>query len=233
VFGLHVSTDHETGLVGFRAGCDYAGVLNFTVAITGRGGHCASPLDTVNPITCAAAAIGRLQALTDVQPALLQRGTVVSVGTIGGGMRNNIVPDEAVFSGTIRTHSKRIEAAVKRRVGRIVAEVARAQGAEAAIAFEVSYPPTWNDPRLTRRMHEALCGVLGPDRVITRANPIYFAEDFAYYQQKAPGLYAHLGVRPAGRKTVPGIHSARFNPDEEAMKTGMLAHVAFALEILG
>ena len=234
VFGLHVSTDHETGQIGLRAGCDYAGVLNFAVTVVGRGGHCAAPQATINPIACAAAMIARLQELTHLQGSSARDGgAVVSVGTFEAGTRSNIVPDEAVFTGTIRTHSKRREALIKRRVERIVADAARAHRAKAAIAFELSYPPTNNDLRLSERMQGALRGLLGSRRVIVRPSPIYYAEDFAYYQQKAPGLYAHLGVRPPGQRVVPGIHNARFNPDEEAMKTGILAHVAFALEILG
>jgi amidohydrolase len=233
VFGLHVSTDHTTGQIGLRSGSDYAGVLNFTITITGRGGHAASPRETVNPIVCAGVIIGKLQSLTDLRPAGSQPGIVVSVGTLQAGTRNNIVPDEAVFQGTVRTHSKRTEAIVKRHIERIVARETRSHKTSAAVEFAAAYPPTWNDRRLTVRMSKSFGELIGKDLVIVREKPIFFAEDFAYYQEKTPGLFVHLGVRPAGTKNVPGIHSARFKPDEKAIGTGILAHVAFVLEIAG
>jgi amidohydrolase len=229
VFGLHADPDHSAGQIGLIAGADLAGVLNFSVAVRGRGGHAAIPQDTVNPIVCAAAMISGLHLLTNSKS-----GAVLSVGTIASGIRSNIIPDEAVFAGTIRTHARSMEENLRRQVRKTVAAAARAFGAEAAVTFESSYPPTWNDPRLARRISAALTKTLGRGNVIKRRHPIFYAEDFSYYQQRAPGLFAHLGVRPRGSKrSVAGLHSAAFSPDEESMKTGMLAHAAFVMEMLG
>ena len=86
---------------------------------------------------------------------------------------------------------------------------------------------------MTGRFASAFSSIAGENKLIYRTEPSMYAEDFSYYQEKAPGVFIHLGVRPERKKTTGyGIHSSRFNPDEAAIKTGIAAHVAFALEIL-
>ena len=74
---------------------------------------------------------------------------------------------------------------------------------------------------------------LGKRKVIERKTPVFYAEDFAYYEQLVPGIYAYLGVRPKSEKHVPGLHNPRFTPESEALKTGMMAHVLFTLGVCG
>jgi amidohydrolase len=231
VFGLHVNPEHPSGIVGLKSGPDYAGVVDFDVVVKGRGGHAAMPQNAKDPLASAAAAIAELKNLvkTECGP---RDPSVVTVGTMSAGTKNNIIPNEAFFGGTIRALSDTRLSFLMRRVLAIVQATARSQKARATITFEKSYPPGNNDPAMTRNAFRVLTKLLGKKKVVWRKAPTMLAEDFAYFQRKAPGVYAHLGVRPAGRKNVPGIHTPNFIPDERAMIVGIAVHAALAIDIL-
>lgn len=231
VFGLHVSADHPVGSIGLHAGSECTGVLAFDVLVKGRGGHGAMPETTIDPIVCAASMIMELQTLISREYPPFEPA-VLTVGTFAAGTKRNIIPDQAHFQGTIRTFSVELQKGLRRRVSEMLKAIASSYRAQAEIGFIEGYPPGYNDPSLTVWFTEHLSTAVGKRAVITRSAPVMFAEDFAYYQQKAPGVFVHLGVRPKGKQQVPGIHSSRFLPDEEAMKTGMLAHCLFAIEQL-
>jgi amidohydrolase len=231
VFGLHVSTDHVTGQLGLKPGPDYSGVLDFDVRVKGSGGHGATPHKTVDPIVCSCAMIMQLQTLIS-RESPPHEPAVLTVGSIHAGTRHNIIPDDAVFSGTIRTFSGAHQDLLRRRVAQVVAAVGKSFNARGSVVFSKSYPPGHNDENLTKQAALALKRLLGPASVVLRKTPTMFAEDFAYYQQKAPGLYVHLGVRHPGKKTLTGIHCARFLPDERALRTGIAVHAGLAIDIL-
>ncbi|MGB7568028.1 MAG: amidohydrolase, partial [Chitinivibrionales bacterium] len=231
VFGLHVSTDHATGRVGLKPGGDYSGVLDFDVRVKGIGGHGATPHKTVDPIVCSCAMIMQLQTLISRESPSFEPA-VLTVGSIHAGTRHNIISDEAAFFGTIRTFSDAHQNFLKRRVAEVVAAVGKSFKAHGSVSFTKSYPPGHNDENITKNAADALSKLLGPRNVVLRKTPTMFAEDFAYYQRKAPGLYVHLGVRRPGSKNAAGIHSARFLPDERALRTGIAVHAGLAIDIL-
>jgi amidohydrolase len=232
VFGLHVSSEHSTGQVGLKAGSECSGELVFDVLVKGKGGHGAAPHATVDPIVCASSMILDLQTLISrecpaVEPAVL------TVGAIHSGTKHNIIPDEAVFLGTIRTFSVSLQRLLKKRVAQCLATTARSFRAQVETIFHDSYPAGFNDPALAARAQEVLTAFLGKRNVVVRKYPTMFSEDFTYYQQKVPGLYLHLGVRRPGLKKMPGIHSATFLPDERALQTAMTVHTALCIDMLG
>ena len=231
VFGLHVSTDHAVGQVGIKSGSDYAGVLDFDICVKGIGGHGATPHKTVDPIVCACAMIMQMQTLISRESPTYEP-SILTVGSIHAGTKHNIIPDEALFIGTIRTFSESHQEFLRRRVSEIITSVGRSFRANTVVSFEKSYPPGFNDEALTKRAENALIGLLGRSNVVSRTVPTLYAEDFAYYQQKAPGLYLHLGVRDPAKKNVAGIHSAHFLPDERAIRTGIAVHAGLAIDIL-
>lgn len=233
VFGLHVSTDHTTGSVGLRSGIDYAGLLGFEANINGKGGHGATPEATIDPIVAAASMISQLQALVSRETSPFTPA-VLTVGTIHAGSRRNIIPDSATFQGTVRCHSRATLDHIEQRIGKMLSATAGAFRASLTCSFEKSYPPSFNDPHITAQYAAAITNYLGNKKVIIRENPTMLAEDFAYYQEKTPGLYIHLGVRQPGKNRFNGwsIHSAQFQPDEAAIATGIGSHVIFALDQL-
>jgi len=220
VFGLHVSSDHTVGQVGIKPGPECAGVLTFDAVVRGRGGHGAFPDKAIDPVVCVASIIMNLQTLVsrECRPG---EPAVCTIGKVTAGTTRNIIADEARFSGTVRTFSRELQQTLKQRIQTIITRTAASFRATADVSFTPSYPAGYNDPALTTRVHSILAKSLGKNNVIQRTSPVMFAEDFAYYQQKTPGVYLHLGVRPKNRKQQPGIHSAMFSPDEQAIKTGM------------
>ena len=232
VFGLHVSADHKCGHIGIKPGSDYAGALNFDITITGRGGHGATPEKAVDPITCAASIITQLQTLISREKPSTEPG-VLTIGCVRAGNRRNIIPDTAVLQGTLRTYSDELQDMLARRIKEQTAAAAKAFGASARVVFEKSYPSGYNSPELADKFRERMKSFLGEGCVIDRTAPTMYAEDFARYQQIAPGLYVYLGVVPQNKKKIEEIHSPRFLPDEGAVETGIAAHVVFALDILG
>jgi amidohydrolase len=231
VFGLHVTTDHASGIVGVKPGRDYAGVTDFKVTITGKGAHGATPHLAIDPIVCSCAAITELQAIVSRECPPLEP-SIVTVGSLHAGTKNNIIPDQAQFNGTIRAFSDKHLAMIERRIREMISGVARSFHASAKVVFDRSYPPGFNNEVLSRQAIIVLGNLLGEHCVQVRSEPVLVADDFVYFQKKAPGLYLHLGVGRPGRKNQPGIHSARFLPDERSLKTGIAALSGLAIDIL-
>jgi amidohydrolase len=231
VFGLHVNPQHACGTVGLKWGPDYAGVVDFNVVVKVKGGHGAEPDTTPDPIVCCCAMIQQLQTLVSRESAPGDT-SVVTVGTIHAGTKQNIIPTEARFSGTIRALTEEHLGFLKKRLGEVIHAVARSFRAGAEISFEKAYPPGYNDPALTSRAQAALNNVFGARNVVIRTVPTMLAEDFAYFQKRAPGVYVHLGVRPGQKKHVPGIHTPDFSPQEGAIIFGIAVHAALAIDIL-
>ncbi len=231
VFGLHVSTDHACGTVGLKSGPDYAGVVDFEVVVKVKGGHGAAPETTADPIVCSCAIIAQLQTLVS-RESPSHEPCVVTVGTFHSGTKQNIIPTEAKFSGTIRALSDAHLEFLRVRLGEIVLAIAASYKAQVAVRYEKAYPPGYNDPALTQKAKQVLSKTLGEKKVHMREAPVMLAEDFAYYQKKVPGVYVHLGVRPLQKKSVPGIHTPFFVPCESAILTGIAVHVSLATDIL-
>lgn len=231
IFGLHVNNEHPTGIIGLREGVDYAGILAFDVVVKGKGGHGAYPEKTVDPICCAAFMITQLQTLISREKNSFTPA-VLSIGKFQGGTLRNIIPDQVEFQGTIRCHSKATLAQIASRISEMLQAAAGSFRASVEITFQSSYPPTVNDPELTQRFATTFSKFNLKNAVEVRANPTMLAEDFGFYQEKIPGLFIHLGVND-GKNGRLGIHTSRFNPDENAIKTGILAHCTFVFEMLG
>jgi amidohydrolase len=231
VFGLHVNPEHLCGVVGIKAGPDYAGIADFDVRVKGRGAHGAMPEKAIDPIVCASAMILALGRLARKESSL-RRPCIVTVGKISAGTKHNIIPDEARFGGTIRALSDGQLLSLMTGVKKAVLSTARLHGARAEVHFDKAYPPGYNDPAASSRAFAALSSVLGKRYVVQRTRPTMLAEDFSSFQRRVPGVYVHLGVRPSGKKNVPGIHTPNFNPDERAILTGIAVHTALAIDIL-
>jgi amidohydrolase len=183
----------------------------------------------VDPIVVAAQIVLGLQTIVSRQVNLTSAPAVISIGQIEGGNRSNIIPDLVRLVGTIRTFDPAMRLSIHERVRRTAEGIAAATGAQAEIAISDGNPITFNDRDLTARMAGTLRRIAaGPFTADT--DPQTTSEDFAYFQQKIPGVYFFLGVAPKGAdpaKVEPN-HSPRFNPDEGALLTGVraLAHLA-------
>jgi metal-dependent amidase/aminoacylase/carboxypeptidase family protein len=160
---------------------------------------------------------------------------VVTVGRINGGVRSNIVPEEAELIGTLRALRPSDRALIHERVRTIAENVGEAMGAtvDVTIPYTMSYPVTYNDTALTRRMVPVLERVAGADHVRVLP-PETGAEDFSFFAEKVPGFYFTLGGRPADitKAEAADHHTPDFFVDESALKLGVRAMTALAVEYL-
>ncbi len=243
ILALHVRSDLPVGVIGFHAGPAFANVASVDVRVYGRGGHGSTPHLTVDPIVIAARIVLVLQTVVareidPIEPA------VVTVGSIHGGTKHNIIPDTVDLQLTVRSYSdetrKRLLDGIRRNV------LAEAAGAGAPkppdITIGESTPATVNDPDLVRRTVAALKSSLGEDRVI-EVPPVMGSEDFTYYGREGiPAFMFNLGTiapdrieesrRPGGRP-LPSLHSSQYAPEREgSIRSGVRAALVAVLALL-
>ena len=227
VFGLHVTSRYPVGEIAYRPGPMMAAVDSFTIKVEGKQTHGAYPWLGVDPIVVASQIVLGLQTIPSRQLDVSLAPAVVTVGSIHGGVRNNIIPDEVVMLGTIRSLDAHMREQIHQRIRRTAEDTATAGGAKALVTIEPGYPITNNDPALTERMAPTLRRMT-PDVLVV--NPTLGAEDFSFFQEKVPGLFFWLGTRPTNQtaEDAASNHSPKFFVDESGLALGVraMSHVA-------
>ena len=228
VFGLHIDGDLESGVLAFRGGPAMAAPDTFVIKITGRGGHGAYPHNTIDPIYIAAQLLIALQGVSGrmidpVQPI------VISVGSIHSGTKENIIPDQAILHGTIRTVDEATRKRAKAKVTEVAKGVSRAFGAKAEVEFEKdAYPVLVNDEEVTEKAKKIL-GKL-PGAKVKRKELQLGGEDFSRFLHEAPGTFYFLGTKNPAKGCIYPNHSPRFKVDEEVLKLGSASLAQLAME---
>lgn len=230
VMGLHVSPYLDLGTVGVRPGFMYAGVEDFKFTITGRGGHAARPDACIDPIVCGGHIIVALQTIVSRRFSPLTPA-VVTIGSVHGGNKHNIIPDTMTIEGTIRADTMDNMHTLRTRLKDIAGATAAAHDCRCDMEIIKGYMPLINDLEATEIIRQAATEALGVDRVVTLPKPTMSAEDFAYYLQKAPGSFINLGVRKP-QETCHALHTAGFVLEEDALYYGICAEVASTLAFL-
>ncbi len=223
---IHVSDDLPSGVIGLREGPAMGGCDDFTIVVRGRGGHGSAPHTGVDAILVATAMVQSLQSLVSREQDPLDP-LVVSVGTIHGGYRENIIADRVEMTGTIRSLTATTRQRAVTRVREIVEQVAHLNRAEVELTIEAGYPPAFADIAWTRQVKQILERELGSDYVTDIAQPTLGVEDFAYVAEKVQATILNLGIVGEGFTT--GLHSAGLLIDEKALRYGAAAFAAVAL----
>jgi amidohydrolase len=222
---LHVDTRLPTGSIGFTAGVCNAAADEFYITIDGVGGHAASPHTATDTIPCAAAAVLALQniAARESDPF---KTVVVTIGTIEGGYRHNIIADRVKLGGTFRSQDPEVRAGLERKARRILDGIASAYGCRASLEVIYGYPPVVNDAVLA----ESFRSYLAQTSTLSVETPpaTMGGEDFAYFAERAPGLMVRLGVRSERAGSIHPGHSPQFRLDEDGLAFGVETLVAFA-----
>jgi amidohydrolase len=225
VVGQHVDPSVPLGQFGWKIGPAMAAADTFRLRVRGRGGHASTPNQGPDAILVASEIVSGLQALVSRVRDPFDP-VVVSVGSIHGGTRHNILPDEVRLEGTVRTLRAEtrdlIEITLKRRVRAIAASL----GARVSIQYVRGYPALVNPPAATRAVVRALEVEFGREQVVEIDRPLMGAEDFSRYMERVPGTFLRLGVGVAGRPA--SLHSATFAPDDRALVLGAAALAAAA-----
>jgi amidohydrolase len=241
---VHDSSDLPAGKVYFVPGYGMAAVDSVDVTIFGRGGHGAMPHTTVDPVVIAARTILSIQTLVSREKDPLEPA-VVTVGSIHGGTKYNIIPDEVKLQLTVRSFSPEVRKLLKEGIERIAkAEAAAARAPkEPVVKFSEPQDATYNDPAITRRVAAAIGKQIGPENV-AEGKPAMVAEDFGEFGKAAgvPSVLLRVGaVEPAkyaaamkSGAALPSLHSSGFAPDRErTIKMAATALTVSALELLG
>jgi amidohydrolase len=231
IYGLHVDPTLDAGQAGWASGPIFAGSDRFTLEVAGHRTHGAAPHTGLDPIPIAAELIQALQLVVSRQTDA-RDAKVLTIGSIHGGNRFNIVAEGVTMEGTLRTLSRATREDVIARMQRTVEGVAKAGGTTAALAFDAdANPPTRNDAALTRASVPSLRRVFG-DAGTLEVPPQMLAEDFALFAEKVPGFYFKLGVRNVERGIVAMNHTEEFDLDEAALPLGAHALATLAWDFL-
>jgi amidohydrolase len=223
-FGLHIQSLVPLGTINYRPGAFMASPAGFTIKVKGKQAHGATPWDGVDPIVVASQIVLGLQTIVSRQTELTKLPAVLTIGTLHAGIRNNIIPEEAIMTGTTRTFDLEMQKILHEKIKLTATQIAESAGATAEVTLGASYPPTINDPALTEKMVPSLRKAAGEKNVFL-VNPVTMGEDFSIYQQSVPGLFFFLGgYNPEAKfETQPVHHTPDFMIDERAFKLGVKA----------
>jgi hippurate hydrolase len=228
-FALHVSPNIPSGQFAGRGGPLLAAADRFEILVTGQGGHASQPHQAIDPIPVACELVGAIQAMvTRTIPAF--DPVVVTVARIEAGTTNNIIPEQAIIEGTIRSFSESSRTLAHEGLRRLAAHLPPAHRASASIDIIPGFPVTLCDGRAVALAEEVAGELYGDGAWRTLPEPVMGAEDFAYVLQKVPGAMVFLGATPQGGdfRSCCALHSNRMVLDETVMSRGVAMHCAYA-----
>jgi hippurate hydrolase len=215
VYGMHNMPGIPVGHFAIRPGPMMAAADRFSITIRGKGGHAARPHDTIDPVVVASHVVMALQTIASRNVDPLD-SAVVSVCSVRAGEAFNVIPQEAVLLGTVRTLKEEIRDTCEARIHSIVDNVCAAFGAQATIAYHRGYPVTFNDPDRTEFMTGVARQVAGEKGVDTEVPPLMGAEDFSYMLLERPGAYIFVGNGDTA-----GVHHPAYDFNDEAAPYGV------------
>jgi amidohydrolase len=218
VFGLHLWSELPLGKIGVTAGPAMASADEFEIRVLGRGGHAAFPQNTVDAVVVGSHLVTALQTLISRNADPMQT-SVLTVGSFQAGSAFNIIAEEAVLRGTLRTFDPNLRAHLVRRLRETAEGVTGAFGAQVDFRFLPHYPPTVNDPAMAEFTAEIAAGVVGAENVV-RDLVMMGAEDFSFFLRRRPGCFFFVGAGSPERGCGHPHHSPRFDFDEDALPIG-------------
>ncbi|MGZ5047433.1 MAG: amidohydrolase [Usitatibacter sp.] len=233
IFGLHVTSNHPVGMLGYRSGPLMASSDELRVFVRGTQTHAAMPWRGVDPIVVGSQIVMGLQTIVSRPADITKEPSVVTIGVFDGGVRKNIIPDQVRMEGTIRAFDEAQRDDIHGHVKRITEMIAAAGGAQATVQIERGYDVTVNDPGLTAWALPTLARVAGEGNVGV-VDKVCGAEDFSFFQKAVPGVFLRVGCRPAGqdlRDAAPN-HSPRFFVDEGCLALGVKTLAALSVDWL-
>ena len=222
LFALHVWPVYETGKIVMRPGVLMGASDRIFLTVHGQTAHGSRPDQGIDAIAAAAHIITGLQGIISRSVSPLD-AAVITIGTIQGGYRYNVIPDTVRLEGTVRTLRAEVQDMMPVLIARTAKGIAEALSASCDVEYVKGYPPLLNDPELT----ELACGSvrknLGDDALIIADQPELGAEDFAFFARERPAVMAWLGCRPhdVNVNDMPKLHNTKFCPDEECFKYGI------------
>ena len=213
IYGMHNVPGLSTGCLSIGEGPKLAAADNFLVKINGKGSHGAMPSNSIDPILCASSVVQSLQQIVS-RNSVPQETLVVTVASIHSGDANNVIPNSASISGTIRYYNNTIGDLAKKRFCEIVINVCKAHNASAEIEYKKGYPPTINHKKESLFAFEVAKEIVGASASEAQ-KPMMGSEDFSYFLQKVPGAFAWIG-----NGNSESLHNPRYDFNDEILPIG-------------
>ena len=226
-YGLHLFSQLETGILGFREGPFYASSDSIEIKITGFGGHGAAPHLSIDPILVAAEFVASVQKVVSRQIDPLEPA-VVTIGAFHGGTTHNVIPSAVTLMGTVRAFDRGVREKMAERIERVLKGVCDASGATYAFDYLWRYPVTSNDAAQTQYVRALAERTIGAERVVTSEKHMG-AEDFSFFAERVPASYFVLGCSGDPTTSFPH-HHGKFDIDEAALATGVRIMTALAFD---
>jgi amidohydrolase len=218
ILGLHIDPARPVGSIAVRSGIITADCDEIEVHIRGRGGHASRPHETIDPIAAAAQLISSIyQAIPRVISP--HEPVVVTIGSIHGGGNYNVIPDQVLLGGTLRSLGSQTRGKITGHIRQTAAAIAAVTGTKIDIRFRPGPPSVYNDPHLTELVRLCARELLTEDQLQRIGPPSMGGEDFANYLADVPGCMFRLGCAPEG-ETAPPLHSPEFDLDERCLGIG-------------
>jgi amidohydrolase len=226
-YGLHLSSAHPVGQLGFREGVFYASSDSIEITIEGKGGHGAAPHLSIDPVYVASQFVVAVQQVVSRQIDPIEPA-VVTIGAINGGTTHNVIPSRVRLLGTVRAFDPGVRARMSERIERVLRGVCESSGATYDYEYLWRYPVTSNDVEQTRYVRALAERAAGSDRVAD-VPKLMGAEDFSFFAERVPACFFSLGSNGGPNSAFPH-HHARFDIDESALATGVRMMTALALD---
>ncbi len=233
MFGLHINSQTESGVIKYRSGGMMAASDWFTIKVKGKGSHGSQPWLAIDPVVVSAQIITGLQNIISRQIDLTKNPAVLSVCIVNGGVRANIIPEVVELTGTMRTFDKESQKEIQARIKATAKGIAEASGASAEVTISNKTLVTYNDPALTEKMLPTLMRVAGEKNVI-EMNPVTGAEDYSFFAEKVPAIFFYLGGMKKGQDPATAFphHTADFVIDESGFKLGVEAFCSLVFDYM-
>ena len=233
MLGQHVWPNVPYGKMAIRNGAMMASSDRFFITVHGKASHGSAPENGIDAITISAQIISALQTIVSRNVSPLD-SAVVTIGTIHGGNRYNVIADTVVMEGTCRNLNPRVRRTMPDRIGNIARQIADSMGGRTEFSYVFGYSPTVNDPQAFELVADTIKEVMGEENLVIPPNSALGGEDFSFYGEKTPSCFIWLGTTEPGTapEDVIPIHNGALNPIEDAMTNGMTVMVTAALKYL-
>jgi amidohydrolase len=232
VFGIHIESKYDLGKIYYKPASFMASSDWFTIKIKGKQSHGAYPWNSIDPIVVSAEIIQALQTIVSRNIDITKAPVIVSVGKITAGVRSNIIPEEALLEGTIRTLDEESKSLTHKRIQQIAKGIAEANGAIAEVTIDEKTLVTYNDPALVAKSLPSLQKAAGGVDNVLLTEWVTGAEDFSYYSKKAPAFFFYLGARDPKftKENAPDHHTPDFYINDSKLDVGVKAFVHLVLD---
>lgn len=230
VWGIHTLASLPTGRISVNEGVRMSGPAGFRIHIRGNGGHGSRPDEAVDPIQCAVQIYNHLMTIRNqlIDPTEL---FVLSICEFHAGSAPNIIPEEAILSGTLRFFSYDVERKAREAIYHVTKTVSEANYCSAEVHYDGPGAPVINDLNLSKMAYRAIKRAIGREALID-APPWLASETMSRYTSKYPGVFAFLGIQNEDLGSGAAHHNECFDIDEGALKVGVAATIAFTMELL-